>query len=637
MLAEARAHRIAQERHGSPEVHITEIYSYFPFKLFGLTEDALGELVAAEFAAELDLCRTNPEIHSQYLDNKQHGRRVGFISDTYWDSARLSLLLRACSPGLEWDFLYASCEHRTGKSEDLFATYVAQEGIDVDLAMHIGDNEHADIKGARRHGIRARHYPQAGARLTSRLHREASLFELLCEARPSQLDGGARTLRRMVAARSAERSAAYHLGVTVVGPVMQAFNTFVTARCSALASPDRRVGIGFLGRDGFLPHRIWQQCGGAPAAYLEVNRRVSLLASADTIEPVCEVFRKIPRIDGPTFRDMLKVLPPAVATFLSAFPDGVATGADLADALPGLMQQSDIADLASGIRARLMGYLREMFPDFDRLTDLVLVDIGYSGNVQKALSRVLQLEGVPLRLHGLYLFSLNDALEDVPDRDSAEGFISDTTVTPHANRMLVRNALMLEQICCSGEGSVRDYHGSRVLREPNPRSVAQIGLCAEVQAGALAFADVSTEVASAFRLAPYADLKRTAAWSAAVIGRLLLLPDDEELSLLNAFQHDVNLGTSTLSPMVDGAFIHRQILARGFVGACNTVPPPMWIAGSFAALSPAHAYWYTLFGANAIGADTIMLNVPDRLRRPWGRSSPPPWCLRRESGPGAAR
>src|SRR6266700_485062 len=98
--AEARARKTAKERCGSGEVQITDIYKCFPFKLFGLDRDALAGLAEAEFDAEIELCRANPEMLRQYSDMKHAGYRVGFISDTYWNSEQLERLLRACSPGL---------------------------------------------------------------------------------------------------------------------------------------------------------------------------------------------------------------------------------------------------------------------------------------------------------------------------------------------------------------------------------------------------------------------------------------------------------------------------------------------------------------------------------------------------------
>lgn len=603
--AESRARRTAKEQRGGSEVHIEEIYSFFPFNLFGLARRDLNDLVESEFAAELELCRANSDMLRQYLDMKRAGHRVGFISDTYWDSSRLARLLRACRPELAWDFLYASCDHGSSKSEKLFATYLANEGIDASASFHIGDNDKADIKGAKRHGIRPRYYPQAAAQLASKFQRETALFELLCAGAPSRLDHGARTLRRMVAARSAEKPPAFHLGLTVLGPVMAAFDAFVARRCEQVASPGRTVALGFLGRDGFLSHRIWQRLHGGTAAYIEINRRVSLIASADTMQPLVDLLGKILKIDAPTFRDMVKIMPPKVAAFFAGFPDGIASGAELAAVLPDLMGPTEIVELAAGLRARLLAYLRHAIAGFDHCTDLVLADLGYSGSVQKALRRIFEIEGITIRLHGAYLISVDDAFGDIAEEDSAAGFVSDLVVTPHVKRMLIRNVALLEQICCSADGSVRDYDGDRVLREINPRPQSQIALAAEIQAGALAFADSAEAIALDLRLAPYAADETAARWCTATLARLLLLPDEDELALLGGLKHDVNLGTHALAPMLDGDFIRRQISARGLSAACTSTAPPMWLAGSFARLSPAHAYLYALFGANRLPADVF--------------------------------
>ena len=603
--AEARARKLALERSATTEVRIADIYKYFPFRLFGLNRDALQDLARIEFDAELELCRVNPEMLEQYIDMKRGGFRTGFISDTYWNTDQLAQLLRSCSPGLTWDFLYASCDHGSSKSEALFGAYLAEQGIDAASSFHVGDNHNADIKGARRHGIRPRYYPQASAALASKLQRETSIFELLCPDQPSRLDCGARTLRRAVTARSAEQSPAFNLGVTVLGPVMAAFDAFIEARRTALAREGARVAIGFLGRDGRLPYRVWQASHDETGAYLEINRRVSLVGSADTLEPLSELLSRVVKIDAPTFVDIVKVQPPAVMNFFAQYPDGIASGRELADALPDLMDPREITDIAAGIRSRLLAYIRAKIANFDDCTDLILVDLGYSASVQKSLRRIFDREGIRTRLHGVYLLTLDDAFDDVADDDTAEGLISDRIVTPHVKRMLIRNVALLEQLCCSDEGSARDYRGGEVLREGDQRPAAQLALANEVQSGALAYASRARDLAPRYALQPDADPAVAARWATAVLGRLLLLPDDDELVLLGGIRHDVNLGTQALAPLLDANLINDCIIARGLSTACTAPAPPMWLAGSFAALSPSHAYLYTLFGANRLPANVF--------------------------------
>ncbi len=299
----------------------------------------------------------------QYPDMKRGGLRVGFISDTYWSTEQLAQLLRTCSPGLTWDFLYASCDHGSSKSEALFETYLAEQGIDAASSFHIGDNHDADIKGARRYGIRPRYYPQASAALASKLQRETSLFELLWPEQPSRLDHGVRTLRRVVTAQSAEHSPAFHLGLTVVGPVMAAFDEFIEARRMALAPATARASRShFSAATVFCRTASGKQPMATPAPMSRSIAASALVGSADTLEPLCDLLSRLVKIDAPTFFDIVKVQPPAVMKFFAQYPDGIASGRELADALPDLMDPREITDIAAGVRARLLDYLRATDP-----------------------------------------------------------------------------------------------------------------------------------------------------------------------------------------------------------------------------------------------------------------------------------
>lgn len=603
--AEARARRTKLDKSDTVEVKIAEIYAYFPFRLFGLERTDLPKLVQAEFQAELDLCRTNVEILRLYQDARKFGQRTGFISDTYWDAGQLSTLLRTCQPDLEWDFLYASCESATNKSNKLFERYLSEQGVDPSTALHIGDNENADIKGARRHGIRTRHYPQASGAFAVQLQRESAAFALLCSRSISRLDHGLRTLRRVVVARAPEKTPSFHLGVTTLGPVMCAFDSFVAHRAARLRGNGEKVAVAFLGRDGFLSFRIWREMRGDTASYIEVNRRVSLIGSATTIDPIVDLFRKVTRIDAKTFADVLKLEVASVAAFFGKFPDGIATGKELADALPRLVEEDQIRDLASNMRREIVAHLRASIPDFDQCTDVVLADLGYSGSVQKALRRVLDCEGIKTRLHGAYLLTMDDSFDDLADGDTAEGFVSDLVVTPHVKRMLMRNVAVLEQLCCSSVGSVQCYENGAVQREINTRPPEQIKLGEEAQAGTLAFAGGVGDVAGRYRLEPFSDLDVASGWATAILGRLLLLPTDDELALLGSLKHDVNLGTVALAPMLDPGLIKRLQIVAGLPAACTAPAPPMWLAGSFSGLSPAHGFLYMLFGANKLPPDVF--------------------------------
>jgi len=600
--AEARARKASIQRDGRAEIGIAEIYAMFPFRLFGLSKQALPQLVAAELAAEHELCRCNPDILAQYRELRAAGARTGFISDSYWSVDQLGALLRACCPDLQWDFLYSSSASGSGKAERLFKIYLAEQSIDPRRAVHVGDNPKADIDGARRFDITALHVPQASARLASIFNRETPAGKLLCQSPIATLDGGSRTLRRLVAARVPARSPAFDLGVAVLGPAMQAFDAFVAARIVQIGSDGGELRVAFLGRDGFLPHRIRAQAGDTQARYLEISRRVSVMASAATLDPLIRLVHEIPAIDAAAFAGMTRHRSTKVAAFFARQPQGRATGREFARALPKLLDAREIAAIAAALRAELMRYLRAQLPDLDRCTDLVLVDLGYSGSIQKALRRVFDLEGITARIHGLYLLSLDDGFVECDERDSCEGMISDLVVTPHVKRMLLRNVAVLEQLCCAPTGSVESYRDGAVVHEPKLHADAQQALADEVQAGVLAHVAEAAALAPKLGFAAAADSEQ-AANVTAILGRLLLLPTDDELMLLGSLQHDVNLGTTALTPLLDAELLAARQVTQSLPDACTAADPPMWLAGSFAALAPAQSFLYLLFGCSLLPSD----------------------------------
>jgi hypothetical protein len=417
------------------------------------------------------------------------------------------------------------------------------------------------------------------------------------------LDGGLRTVRRLVEAKVPKQSPAFDLGRGVLGPVMHAFDAFVADRIERIARQGGRTCVAFLGRDGFLSHRIWAQGGDTAARYLETNRRIGMMASAKTLDPLAELLSGIPLLDAPTFAEMTKFKSARVEAFFARYHNGRATGQDLVEALPDLLDEGKVADIADGLRAELMTYLRTVFADFDDCTDLVLIDLGYAGSIQKSLRRVFELEGVKARIHGLYLLTLDDGYGDGHEQDTFEGLISDIVVTPHVKRMMLRNIAVLEQMCCAPTGSVLGYRDGRVLYEADMQAADQHSTVQEIQAGVLAYVAAARTQAPELGVTPFADMRSTADHAVAMLGRLLLLPTDDELALLGQLQHDVNLGTTAVTPLLDDSLIGAYEVTQSFPDACMAAGPPMWLAGCFSALSPAQSFLYTLFGAGLLPTD----------------------------------
>lgn len=591
-IAEGAARKEAQLLRKTMEVGIAEIYARFPSRLFGL--DGPEPLIAAEFAAERDLCCINPEIVDVLTWVREAGVRAGFISDIYWTADQVAELLHGCSPTLAWDFLLVSSEHGTGKKGNLFAEYLRGARVDATRAIHIGDNPGSDVQSAGRFGIRALHYPQADKPLAEILRREDAVGRLISGQGQAawRLDRGTRTLRRDVLGRLPLDEPAFAYGARAIGEVVAAFDDFVASRVAEIEARGGRVGVAFLARDGHLPMRVWQARGRGDAAFVHVNRRTAMLAAADDPEVVAKFFRRIRKVNLAAVRSFFRFDTPRLRKYFRSH--GVVSGTRFAEDVPGLLFRQDLVTFARETRARLLKHLHREIPDFDGLTDLVLVDLGYSGTVQKALRRALDLAGLPHRLHGVYVVTVDEDLEGIAAPDTAVGMISGTVMLPAVRHGVLSNIALFEQICSTDTGSVAEYDAAgNVVREDECRPAPQHRLCEAIRMGAVAYAAAKPPQQCA-------DI-----WAAATLARTLLLPTDAELELLSTLRHDVNLGTDQLAPLTSVETARAMLAAQPLPAALGHRIPPMWMAGSHASVSPLHGALFALHALGALPTETL--------------------------------
>lgn len=595
-IAEYKA-RVKKAKAGLTEVSIDEIYEQMPLGVFGASPAARPGFAAAEFAAERELCLINTEILGLVDLARRRGLRVGFVSDTYWSRRHLERLLGELAPVLDHDFLYPSCEHGLGKAFGLFRIVLAGQGLEASQLVHVGDNAAADVEVPAAMGIRAVHYPQLPPALSEVAGRE-ELFARMTRGRlpwfSQRLDGGVRLARRIAGSRLMPSGPAAATGSAVLGPVFAAFHRFVADRVTALAAPGRAVKVAFLARDAFLPLRLWQAAGAGEAHYVEINRRVALVGCSDQAEPLQDLFSMMKMLDRAAVEGFLKTEVPTITRFFAERKDGQASGLDFARELPALLDDDRMAEVSRATRRGMIAYLRDAIPGFDECTDLVLVDLGYSGTIQRALRGVLDLEGIGLNLHGVYLATIDDMFAGLREGDSAAGMLDDTILTPFAKRVLLRNIAVVEQCASAPVGSVLDYLDGEPVREDDIRPRPQIERCFEVQEGCLAFFDAYRRAVEETGLDPLDGGDAARAWAGVILCRFLMLPTATERRLLGPLLQDVNLGSSNLVPMIESGYIEAALGAMPFPMACGIREQPMWLGGSLAAVTPLAGYAYAM-------------------------------------------
>jgi FMN phosphatase YigB (HAD superfamily) len=606
ILAELRAREKLVRQASTGEVTIEEIYRCFPRNVLDLAEVTVDELAAAELRAEIDLCLVNPEILQLLWEAKTRPLplRVGFVSDTYWSATQLKQVLAACVPGLTADFIYTSSDHRTCKTATLFQKVMAGEGFDATRAMHIGDNAVADILGAQAFGIDAVHYPQAHDPIQPLCSREALAAQLLRSKRidfSQRLDQGCHLVRRLALSRVPELAPTERDAAAIFGPIAAGFQYFIQQQIAVIEARAGKPAVIFLGRDGYLQAQLWQASQATPAFYAEINRRVALVANLRQIKALQDVFEVCHAINGASVEAFLKADLPAIRHYFDRQPDGIVDGKTFAADLPGLLTEADIALLSDVMRDQILEHLRRAVPVFDDCTDLIVVDLGYAGTIQRALRGIFDQTGLPHRLHGVYLATVDDNFIDLPAGDSAQGYFDGSVMPPAIKLFLLRNIAVMEQICSAPHGSVRFYAHGDVQREQEIRSPSQLATAGRLQQAIITFARQFDLAAHELQINFGSALQALRDWGAVLLLRLLAFPTLAEQEIYGNLQHDVNLGTYLLFDMIDTGSLERRHSVMAQPEAIRVEAPPMWLGGSMAAISALDS---CIYGIGAFGLPT---------------------------------
>jgi len=610
-LAERRARERRAATGAGGEVTIDEIYAQFPTHVFDLDVAARPALVEAEFEAEQDLGLINPDVAGLLRLARGRGITVGVVSDTYWPSERLRRLIAGGAPDLALDFISASCDHRTGKTGGLFDVVLAEQAVPAARHLHMGDNSLADIVSASRRGSQTVFYPQAPVDMLEVFDLEQSMLRVIQAERGGtvrRVDGGLRLVRRFaLGALGGETAADVTAAVSVMGPVLLSFVQRIAARRDELAAQGRRVAVVFLGRDGYLPLRLWTMLGLGEGSYAEINRRAALVSAAHTIEPIQDFVRNFRYVDAKGLRVLLGIDLPGLDC---EQVDKTLVGDALADALPDLIDLDEIARIATDFRGRLVGYLRAVVDGFDAATDVIVADLGYAGTIQRCLRRVFDAAGIDKALHGVYLLSVNDSFPEFTSGDSVRSLIDETIIPPIAKRTVLRNVGMFDRLCAAPWGSVLSYEGGRVVRDEDRRAPEQVDRVEQMQGHCLRFGALAVSLAERCGLDPFADTESSRLWSAVLLSRLLMMPTAPERRALGAVQNDVNLGYRTIIGSIDAPSVERVLEALPLSRAFEITEKPMWLAASIGELSPLASFVYSLTG---FGIAPMSIQAESRL------------------------
>jgi hypothetical protein len=582
-------------------VTIETIYDNFAVHALNLPVALRPALIAAELAAEKELAVLNPAVLVLIDQARAAGKRIGVVAESHWSPEQIRAILAAAAPKLALDFVYSSASREILESGSLFKTYLAGEGLKPTQAVHIGIDQDTVEQPIR--GLAAGSLPRGPDPCDGEAQREivaAKLHASFDRGFSWRLDGGFHLLRDAALADIRPHSPHLQVAAAVIGPVMAGFQRHIEHRVAELSNPGRTVKLLFLARDGYLPLRFWNAAASGAADYVEINRRIAMVAGsggAGGIETVRGLLRSMDHVLPQSIEDFFKItLNKRTRDFFAHYPDKLCPGPDFAGQMTRLLGKKQLDKVSDGLRAALMTYLEIKLGSLDGVTDIVLADIGYTGNIQRGLRRVFDREGRDIALHGLYLMPHGEAFVDLPGNDTVSGYFDDTVMTPQVKRAVMRDAPLIEEFCCAPVGSAKGYVGGKEIREPEVRLPHEIAFCLEMQDEAIRWFDAFRAQGKRWGFDPMADFAGYRGWTAAILARFVMMPTALECQTFGPLLHDVSLGSRGLIATITTADIRNLMGTLPMPSVCSIHHPPVWLGGSLAAHNAASGLAYAMTG-----------------------------------------
>ena len=414
MRSRIAAEQAARRRTKSEEVTLEDIYRVLAASM-GWSDAHLRQAMAAELELEAESLRPVPEIRARISRVHRAGQPVVFITDTYLPESFLRGLLERHGLWQAGDRLYASStEGVTKRSGNLFRVVLDRERLGPGELCHAGDDGISDGSSARRAGLVPEPFTATCLNRHEQAIAEQAGTDLLLRSRLAAASRLARLSQ--IGEISEEARTLWDVGASAIGPMLTGY----VAWCLREAVRRGIRRLYFVSRDGQVLLRIAETlCRNWK---LDVECRY-LLGSRQAWH--------LPSLTEFNARDIDWMFAPGLSLSVAAVLQRV--GLDPALASPVLVENGFMPEdrhhpldparcarlqellLREPLRAMILaaadtrrqtaaGYLRQ--EGLMDSIDWALVDMGWSGRMQRSLGSLLGGLGLARPFSGFY-FALN--------------------------------------------------------------------------------------------------------------------------------------------------------------------------------------------------------------------------------------
>ncbi|MDB6129072.1 MAG: hypothetical protein JWM04_179, partial [Verrucomicrobiales bacterium] len=544
---QCRARRTSE---GAEEISLEEIYAEMREVLPNPRRAA-----RIEVEVECEFCFVNPMTFGLLQYARKKGLKVIVLSDIYLSASHLKEILRAneVDPSL-LDLLLTSRDEGVCKGTgDLFRLGASKLGVKANQIVHIGDNFHADVQGARKAGVKGYHYYRTTPLTDKIFEREKVLGD---KGYAYSLDS-VRLMARRMCSGGAEAEFRKE-GAFLLGPVMASYAAWAVETFKEL----QITNVVALMREGELLALLMKRYADSIGYELTlhpifVSRQATNLASLGQLTP--EIFlQRSQRRSKINVEELFRGFGLQEEEFKNCgipLDRTISSTMDLVEVSQFVFSpviKDKIEQRSAVKRAELLGYLKPFIAKGEKNG---LVDLGWGGTIQRNLQHAFDLENWNVTLTGCYLATNRGASVQILNGLDIRSYLGFLGAPSHLLQAFLRSPEIIEQSLSACMGSTVGYskRGSEYhpVLEENRNTREESRQKYAFQEGVILFQQLLLSLASnksaVFKSESAGRDMRKALFP--ILTRLIAFPLEKEALRYGNLNHDDNFGSTAWQPI----------------------------------------------------------------------------------------
>lgn len=382
--------RVAREKCNT-EITLKEIYNnmlkFYP-------DRSMDELIEIEKECEIKLCTLNPFIKDIYEYCKNNDKKIIITSDMYLPLDTIQIILN--NNNIIYDQIFVSCEiGKTKGKSDIYPFIINQLDINKEDIIHIGDNFKSDYLNARINGVMSIWFKDNNCSLPH-FDNVDNIDEVV--------------LKSYILNSEIRSDYFFKTGYSLLGPLLYAFCIWLH---SYLISNNIKKVL-FFSRDGLILKKAYELMYGESDSlyYFYASRRALIVPAFKYCKSLEEMLNMIFLEDKISVKKVLKNLGLEIDDDILTKALEYDISLDKIISLDDVMNcdskeykfldlfYSRIIDESEKENEALVFYLKSIVENESKIG---IVDIGWFGNMQNSLERIINNEKLNIDLYGYYV------------------------------------------------------------------------------------------------------------------------------------------------------------------------------------------------------------------------------------------